>query len=252
MQETQTKKKISKGERIVDFFSGVIDWVFIIFFLAIFLFACYAIYDSIKVYDETKLPSIVLDKVKVDEDGKRTIDFDALISENSDTVAWIVVDGTNIDYPVMRTENNSFYLAHGFDKQFANTGSIFLDYRNSGDWNDDYSLIYGHNMNGDVMFGQLNSFREADFFKENGTGKLYTPNGDYDLELIAELTTDKDNQEVYNVLSLKNDLPRVKKFLEGNANQRRDIQSADKIIALTTCRGLSGMRQIVYFRAIKN
>lgn len=254
MQEAQakTKKKISTGEHIVDIFSGIIDWVFIIFFLAIFLFACYAIYDSAKVYDETKLPSTVLDKVKVSEDGQRTIDFESLSAENSDIAAWIVIDGTNIDYPVMHVDNNSFYLAHGFDKQYANTGSIFLDYRNTAGWSDDYNLIYGHNMNGDVMFGQLNRFRETDFFNQNGTGKLYTPGGNYSLNLIAELVTDKDNKEVYDVLSLKNDTPRVKKFIDATATQKRDLDKADKIIALTTCRGLSGMRQIVYFRATKD
>ena len=253
MQSTEEKRKISTAERIVDIFSGVIDWIFIIFFLIVLLFAAYAIYDSMKVYDEAKLPKIVLDHVEITEDGGRKIDFDALKAQNSDLSAWIVLDDTNIDYVVMHTSNNDYYLWHGFDNGYANTGSLFVDYRNSKNWTDDYNLIYGHNMNGDIMFGQLNRFHDKEFFSTHHTGKLYTPDGNYKLEVIAEMATTLNDKDVYDVTSIKNDLAKTKEIIKSGANQLNEdvLNSANKIIALTTCKDTSGNRQIVYLKATK-
>ncbi len=254
MTEDKPKQKRGAAEKAIDIFSGLIDWVFIIFFLIVLLFACYAIYDSMKVYDEADLPEVVMEHVEKKEDGSREIDFASLIAGNPDTAAWLVLDDMNIDYLVMHHSDNTYYLDHGYDNKYLSSGMLFVDYRNGRNWDEDYILIYGHNMNGDMMFGPLNKFHEKDFFESHRTGKLYTPNGNFSLEVIAETVTDKDDASVYGVPNLKNDLPQVKSYINERTNQRReaDVASATKIIALTTCRGTSGMRQIVYLKATKD
>ena len=254
MQKAEPKQARGTAEKVVDIFSGVVDWVFIIFFLIILLFACYAIYDSMKVYEEVKLPQVVLDHVEKLDDGTRKIDFDSLIAQNSDTSAWITIDNMDIDYLVMHHEDNSFYLDHGFDKQYLGSGMLFIDYRNKQDLSEDYIIIYGHNMNGDKMLGPLNKFHEKEFFDSHRTGKLYTPNGNYSLEVIGEKTTDKDDTGIYEIQTLKNNLSQVKNYILQSADQKREagVNDAQKIIVLSTCKGTSGMRQIVYLKATKD
>jgi len=239
------------AEKALDLFSNLLDCVFVVFFLLVLLTSCYAIYDSMLVYDETESPKVVLAHVEEDEAGEKKVDFEGLMAENSDTVAWLTLDNTPIDYVVMHYKNNDFYLSHGFDKQYLNAGTLFSDYRNAADWSDQYSLIYGHNMNGDKMFGPINYFHEPDYFAEHKTGKLYTPSGDYNLEVIGELATDKDDKNIYDVALYRNDLEHVKNYIYNHADQKREVgvEEATKIIALTTCRGFANLRQVVFLKA---
>ena len=72
------------------------------------------------------------------------VNFDELKKKNSDTVGWIKVDNTNINYPVVKCSNNDFYLNHGFDEKWNDAGWIFMDYRNNPVNFDKNTVIYGH------------------------------------------------------------------------------------------------------------
>ena len=85
------------------------------------------------------------------------INFDNLIQANSDTVGWIHVNGTNINYPFVQANDNSFYLNHSFNKVYNPAGWIFLDFRNNVNLNDKNTIIYGHAMNDGTMFSSLNN-----------------------------------------------------------------------------------------------
>jgi len=94
---------------------------------------------------------------------------------NSETVGWVTIPGTNIDYPVMQAGDNSYYLDKNYDRRYKFSGSIFLDYRNGLGTRYDLSqnsVLYGHNMNADDgkisgdMFAQLMAFSSYDFAKE--------------------------------------------------------------------------------------
>lgn len=74
------------------------------------------------------------------------VDFAALESINSDCVAWIRIDGTEIDYPVVQGHDNSFYLKHLFDGEWNSTGCIFLDSRVEPDLSDQHSVLYALSM----------------------------------------------------------------------------------------------------------
>ena len=107
-------------------------------------------------------------------DGKREVDFDYLKNLNSDTVAYLSVDGVDIAYPVVKTNNNDFYLNHSFDKSKNVAGWIFMDYRNNDLNTDKNTIIYGHNMKDGSMFGKLkvlknNTSREITLINSNGT-----------------------------------------------------------------------------------
>ena len=81
-------------------------------------------------------------------------------------VGWIVVDDTNIDYPVMQGYDNSQYLNLDPYGEYSLSGSIFLDSRNSSDFTDPYSIIYGHHMEYGKMFGAIDDYLDDQYERE--------------------------------------------------------------------------------------
>ena len=75
------------------------------------------------------------------------VDFNELLKKNPDTVGWIKVEGTKVNYPVVQASDNNYYLSHAFNKTANQGGWIFADYRvNFKDFGKN-TIIYGHNMN---------------------------------------------------------------------------------------------------------
>ena len=98
------------------------------------------------------------------------IDFEKLKSYNKELIAWVRVPNTVIDYPVARHENDAdvdYYLYHDMYQEPAYAGCIYVDYANSGDFSDYNTVLYGHNMANDTMFGSLHDFEDEKFFKKN-------------------------------------------------------------------------------------
>lgn len=244
MQKPEKKEVETKGERVVFAISRTVDWIFIIFFLLVLLFCLYAIYDSAMVYEEASNSGVVKEFV-LEEDGLRKIDFDSLLAVNEDVMGWIELDGTNVNQVILHGDDNNFYLSHGYDKKYAMAGSAFMDENNSRGWQDAYVLIFGHNMNDDIMFGQLRRYHEKEFFDEHHTGTLYTPDGDYALTVDAELVVNKDVDEIYSVAQSKLDASPFLNYIDTNADQKRTLDPTRKYIALSTCHGQTNMRQIV-------
>lgn len=89
-----------------------------------------------------------------------------LYSTNSDTVGWLNVAQTAINYPIVRTDDNQFYLNHTFEKRKNIGGAIFMDYRNTG-WDDFIAVLYGHNMKDGSMLHDIQSFRTNSFYKQH-------------------------------------------------------------------------------------
>ena len=83
------------------------------------------------------------------------VNFDELLSKNSDTVGWIKIDGTSVNYPVVQTSDNDYYLSHAFNKKKNSGGWIFADYRVDFEDFGKNTIIYGHNMNNKTMFGSV-------------------------------------------------------------------------------------------------
>ena len=116
--------------------------------------------------------------------------FKELKDINQDIGAWITMPGTEINYPVVRGENNIYYVSTDIYGSFAIVGSIFLDFRNKDDYTDTYNLLYGHNMSEHRMFSDVNLYKEEEFFNENQKGYFYLPTGAHWLQSISIIVTD--------------------------------------------------------------
>ncbi len=113
------------------------------------------------------------------------VDFDALREVNSDIVAWIYLEDTNINYPVVQGDDNSYYLKHMFEGSWNSAGCIFLDSRNEGDFSDRHSIIYGHHMQNESMFSGLDFYKKQAFYDEHPVILLMTPEQNYKIEVFA-------------------------------------------------------------------
>ncbi len=113
------------------------------------------------------------------------VDFEALRQINQEAVAWISCEDTVIQYPVAQAQDNDYYLRHLFDKTYNENGCIFLDCRNSGDFSDPNSILYGHHLRNGNMFALLPEYKDQAYYEEHPTFLLMTPAGNYTVELFS-------------------------------------------------------------------
>jgi SrtB family sortase len=123
-----------------------------------------------------------------------SLNWDALRVLNPDVVGWISIPGTRINYPIVQTGDNDFYLKHLADRTPSETGAIFLDSDNEPAINGKNNLIYGHNLIDGSMFSGLKAYREQEFFDEHKTILLATPEMSYRLKVVATLVCDADDR----------------------------------------------------------
>ena len=175
-------------------------------------------------------------------------DFDALQSANPDIVAWIRMDGTHIDHPVVQGEDNFEYLTKDANGGYYQGGSIFLDAGNSPDMSENYLIIHGHHMSRGAMFSDIAEYTDNDFFMQNTGGELITPGGIYELKVAGAGIVDAYDGEIYHTGT---DAGRPLRLI-GKCPLRRDIDFADgdKLVLLSTCSGdMTNDRAVVFCRA---
>lgn len=125
----------------------------------IIIFSLYSIYKwLVDSYNNDLLIDNITHLININEDSiNNTIDVDTtkINNINEDIKGWIKVEGTNINYPFLQTNDNNYYLNHSIDKTNNNAGWIFLDYRNDINNLNKNTIIYGHNRLNNTMFGDL-------------------------------------------------------------------------------------------------
>ena len=161
--------------------------------------------------------------------GIRYRNFSQLMEINPDTVAWLTMDGTQIDHPVVRSTDNFDYLDKSFEGKFYAGGTLFMDKENHS-FEDKYCIIHGHHMAGGAMFGDLGRYIEPEFFGRNQTGTLLTPAYDYDLRVFAAGVFNAYDSMIYGP---GENVP-MDHILEKAVNCR-DIDDPAHVLALSTC-----------------
>lgn len=183
--------------------------IFLMFLIIISLF--YIIYYSYDIYQKKKeqnlLNEISIDETVIEKQNvrketnqeleipqdieetpiktERMLKLETLKQENSDIIGWIEIENTNINYPVLQSTNNSYYMNHNYKKEYSSNGSVFLD--KDYDWNIPSSnlLIYGHNMKNNTMFQDLLKYNSKEFYLQHPTIRFTTINEDANYEIIA-------------------------------------------------------------------
>lgn len=167
------------------------------------------------------------------------VDFKDLKSINSDTVGWIQVNGTNINYPFVQSDNNSFYLNHSFDKSQNELGWVFLDYRNDLSLLERNTIIYAHGAISKIMFGSLRNILNSSWVnnKDNYIVKLSTEYMNSLWQVFSVYKIPTTNDYIQTIFSDDDDfLKLANKLIErSNYNFNTSINENDKILTLSTC-----------------
>ena len=202
---------------VLKLLNGIYGWIIGTVIVASAAYAGYAIWDNSQIYQAAEDVQDQIRQLKPDADADGGPGFDELRALNKDVVAWLTVDGTNIDYPVLQGDTNLTYMNKDVYGNFSLAGSLFLDTRNKPDFSDNYSLIYGHNMDEHLMFGDLALFKEKKFFEKNTSATLMIPGESRDLQVAAVLQISAGTEEIFNPDTWKNNLKGLGEFLKENS-----------------------------------
>jgi len=271
----------------------IIKWVLIAVFAGVFIYSAstlimyyWASYNTQKGVDELRsvIPEATLrpsptprpstaprSPIATDAPGIEDEDFVWKLNErlypltvmNPDTVGWITIDGTNIDYPVMQTgeANPDYYLNHGFDNNWDSLGLPFLDYRCELMPNSDVMIVYGHNIRSKIMFHHLLDYESEEFWRDNQYVIFDTIYGEGIYQIFSVFRfdvgrSDKEGFQFHRYVEFKD---------EDEFNEQMDAvmgaalydtgitpEYGDKLLALATCEYSSwNGRLVVYAREVQ-
>ena len=230
----------------------LIDGIFCLCLCCLLLYGLYSLWDIYKVYQNAGL-SKELAQCKPDEEAPYEA-LQELMKINSDVCAWITIDDTGIDYPVVQGTDNTEYLNHDLYGEYLLSGSIFLDYRNDRNFTDSYSLLYGHHMNGGKMFGDLEKYKEEAFFSTHRSGMLYLPKQAYEIEIFAFIDTNAHDKLVFrpNQTTWENQGQLLDYTAEKALWRTEEYpQGGEKILGMSTCdSGNTDGRYVIFARII--
>ena len=185
-----------------------------------------------------------------------SVDFTKLLQKNNETVAWLIVNNTNINYPIVQTNNNDFYLNHSFDRTYNGGGWLFMDYRNNPTSFDTNTIIYGHSLLTKTMFGSLLNARYDWWYtnKENQVIKLSTPSENTLWQIFSIYKVIPENYYINNTFNSEEEIQKFfDKLLERSVYDFNvDLIPSDKILTLSTCNTANGdERLVVHAKMIK-
>ena len=181
------------------------------------------------------------------------VNFTELLKKNPDTVGWIKVDGTKVNYPIVQAEDNDYYLSHAFNKRSNAGGWVFADYR--VDFKDfgRNTIIYGHNMNNKTMFGSIPNMLYSGYLNNSNNYyiKISTPTSNTVWKVFSVYTIEP---EVYYLKTNFRTEP-YDKFLNTLRDRSVydfgiDVTTDDKILTLSTCDNTGTKRVAVHAKMI--
>ena len=210
------------------------------------------------------IEDVTIDNKHIDKNNNKKnnnnkeINFNKLLSINEDTKGWIKYNNDKINYPIVQSNDNSYYLKKSFDGKTNQSGTIFMDYRNKS-FSDKNVVIFGHAMTDGSMFGSLKDVFKKDFFdnKENNYIKIIdTDNQKFIYQIFSYYIIEKE--EYYITTSFDNDSS-FNKFINtiskrSYKNFKIKVTKDDNILTLSTCSGTGNTtkRKVVHAKLIKN
>ena len=184
-----------------------------------------------------------------------SVDFSNLKQKNNDTIGWIKVNGTNINYPVVQTTKKYYYFNHAYDKSKNSAGWIYADYRNDMVHFDKNTIIYGHGRLDTTMFGSLKNILSSNWYQNKNN-------------YIVKFSTETENTlwQVFSIYSIKAESYYIttqfstdqyyQTFLT-TIEQRSQVPFStslttnDKILTLSTCKDNDKNRIVLHAKLIK-
>ena len=235
---------------IVDNLINIIVFVFLILMC---LVGVYALYDAHHIYEKVEVPAEFKELNPNETDNK--LSYEDLKDLNKDVIGWIILDDTRIDYPVVQYENNTYYLNRDYNGEYYSGGSIFLDYRNSNEFEDDYSILYGHNLYYKGMFSDIVNYDDTEYFNTHLSGTLYLKNGKYEIDILAYSVINAFNQVPYDLYFNKNkNNHKIIEYFKKSSKifTKEKVNDTDKLLLLSTCSSTSSEERMILLTRLTN
>lgn len=208
-------------------FDRAVTWIIAIILALVCAIAGYAVWDAWHVLNGN-------DQFAKPVDAES---FASLIAVNPDVCAWLTIDNTNIDYPVVQGGGNFEYLSRDAKGEYAASGSIFLDAACDRTFCGPYEVLMGHHMQYGKMFGDLDKFLDKEFFEGNQTGQLMLPDRTLELSVVAVMKADAYDHEIFGTPVSSDGMSGLVSHIAERALYQRAgaLSATDHTIVLSTC-----------------
>lgn len=268
-KESRRRKKKRKKKKISG--SDIMLMLIFIIALAIAIFAGYRLYSIFAEYKagvdeysqiaDTVVKERNADAEKVqklkDAKGKETkhwtspleIDFNELESINQDVAGWLYMEALpDISYPIVQGTDNDYYLHHTYKKEDVFAGSIFVDCKNSKDFSDQNTIVYGHNMKNGSMFGTLKQYKLQETVDKSPYFWIITPDEAYKYKIFAIYTANVDGDTYTLIKGPGTETVEYGESMKAKSDidmGNYEFKQTDKMVTLSTCTGDSATRFVV-------
>ena len=180
--------------------------------------------------------------------------FKTLKEKNADTKAYLKVNGTNIDYVVVQSNDNNYYLKHNFNKDYNRSGWIFMDYHNKFDGTDKNLIIYGHNTKDGSMFGTLRRVITKEWYENSNNHiiTLTTENGPINYQVFSTYSIKVEDYYIQTDFKDDNEYSKFLQTLKARSvyNYHTDVSKDDHILTLSTCTGSGKTRMVLHAKEL--
>lgn len=237
--------------RIARIGNKIVSAIVSLFIILMLLYGGYSLWDTAMLYKGAFASDTLLEFKPSLEDAADAPTLEELVNINSDVCAWLTIDDTHIDYPVVHGKDDMEYINKNVFGEFSLSGSIFMAAENAADFSDNYLLVYGHHMENGAMFGDVMEFVDKSYFEAHPMGIMFTTQGDiYEISLFACIKTDAyDGVVYYPAHQAKDNIRSLLERIEEKAVCYRaiGIEVTDKVIGLSTCDTADTNGRIVLF-----
>ena len=206
----------------------------IIVFIVILIISSYFLLKDFFTYKESNNDSVELiqDVITQEEnEEKPKIDWEKLENINKNIIGWIKIEGTHIDYPILQDNANLKYLNRSFNGKYNPNGSIFT--LNDKPFQEDETIIYGHNMKSTIMFSELDKYMNEEFYREHSSFKIYTKTQNYKATVFSCYSINVYQEEM-NIKTLNFD-EKVDYYKKASKYSTKNMGNSKKILKLSTC-----------------
>ena len=224
----------------------------ILLILAIIIFVCACVYIGIYIYNsimaQNESELVTTPDTTSSQSGPladNPVDFASLQQGNEDIYAWIKIDDTDVDYPIVQSQNDDdFYLRHSaYDKSWLASGAIYTQGVNSKDFSDPITVIYGHNGYKETMFTSLHKFEDEEFFNSHEYFYIYMPQRKLTYQVISAFKY--DDRHIMNSFNfaVPQDLANFQETITNPSSALKNVRTEldvpidenSKIVVLSTC-----------------
>lgn len=215
--------------------------------LAVFIYSLYQLSSIFMTYSHNRQVLADVQQIYHEEsdvvkevdskEGEIRPQFNQLRQINPDILGWISIDDTKINYPILQSADNEFYLDRNYKKEDSIAGSIFMDYRNDITLTNPNTIIYGHRVKDNSMFDSLTNYLDEHFFNNHQLIYYDTMYESYQAEVFAVYQTTTDFDYIQTDFSDGQEYDALLKEIQERSiyDTNVDLTMNDQIITLSTC-----------------